>query len=142
MMREMIQRRIHLGFVADEYGTLMGLVSLDDMIVELVGEISGEISDDDDDRPPPDIEQTGQGWTVQGWLDVDEFQEHTHVELPAGGWHTVAGFVFHTLGRIPMEGDQVDAVGHRFLVQKMDGRRVAVVRVDPLDQHASLEAAS
>jgi putative hemolysin len=128
MMREMITRRVHIGFVADEHGTLMGIVSLDDLIVELVG----EIGDNDDAPPPPEIEVSERGWVVQGWLDVDDFAEHTEVSLPSGGWHTVAGFVFHTLGRIPREGDAFDADNHRFTVQKMDGRRVAVVRVEPV----------
>lgn len=128
MMRDMIRRRIHMAFVVDEHGTIIGLVSLDDLIVELVG----ELGDEDDDSTSHSIEQHDGSIAVDGALDIDDFREETDITIPEGEYHTVGGFVFHTLGRIPEPGDTCDADGHRFEVTEMDGRRVSRVRVRPV----------
>lgn len=128
MMREMIRRRIHMAFVVDEHGTITGLVSLDDLIVELVGELGDE--DDDTDGVP--IEHTEGVLTVDGAVDIDDFAEQTGVTIPEGEYHTIGGYVFHTLGRIPVAGDAVVNDGHRYEVLEMDGRRVSRVRVRPV----------
>lgn len=128
MMRDMIRRRIHMAFVVDEHGTIIGLVSLDDLIVELVG----ELGDEDDDSTSHSIEQHDGSIAVDGALDIDDFREETNITIPEGEYHTVGGFVFHTLGRIPEPGDTCDGDGHRFEVTEMDGRRVSRVRVRPV----------
>lgn len=127
MMRDMLRRRIHMAFVADEHGSLMGLISLDDLIIELVGELR-----DNDDEHSTAVERNGGVLTVRATTDVDDFEEETGIELPSGRYHTVGGFVFHTLGRVPRVGDEVVFAEHVFLVEEMEGRRVASVRVSPL----------
>jgi CBS domain containing-hemolysin-like protein len=128
MMKEMIRRRIHMAFVVDEHGTLMGLVSLDDLIIELVGELGEE-----DETEAEDIVTGDRELTVRAAVDLEDFTEETGIQVPEGDYHTLGGFVFHTLGRIPEEGDVVHADGHVIEVVEMDGRRVTLVRVRPRD---------
>lgn len=128
MMKEMIRRRIHMAFVTDEHGTIMGLVSLDDLIIELVG----ELGDDTDETSSHDVEQDGEhDLVVRAGIDLEDFEDETGIPVPEGEYHTLGGFVFHTLGRIPRPGDRISASGHGFEVLEMDGRRVTLVRVSP-----------
>ncbi|HMV65640.1 MAG TPA: hemolysin family protein [Myxococcota bacterium] len=136
MMREMLKRRIHMAFVVDEHGTIIGLVSLDDLIAELVGELGDE--DDDGDSEP--IEHTEGALTVDGAVDIDDFAEQTGLVIPEGEYHTVGGYVFHTLGRIPVIGDYVEAEGQRYEVLEMDGRRVSRVRVRASEPAGEVQA--
>lgn len=124
MMREMITRRIHMAFVVDEHGTLTGLVSLDDLIVELVGEL-GEEEDEDD----PPVDPSDDALHVRGNVDIDDFIEETGIELPNGDYHTLAGYVLSQLGRIPEVGDGFEDAGRRFEVVEMDGRRIVRLKV-------------
>lgn len=122
MLREFLERRFHMAFVVDEHGTFVGLVTLDDLLGELLGE-DEDTFDSEIARSRPDA------MTVKGSMDVEDFVEETGIELPEGDYHTVAGFVFHALGRLPRKGDQAIASDHRFVVSKMEGRRIAEVIV-------------
>ena len=122
MLEEFLERRFHMAFVVDEHGTLVGLVTLDDLLRELFGEEDvtdeGEIA-----RLRPDA------LTVKASIDVEDFTEETGIVLPDGDYHTLGGFVFHELGRLPRKGDAVAWGEHRFVVAKMEGRRIAEVVV-------------
>lgn len=125
LLREFMQRKMHQALVVDEHGTIVGLVSLDDLLSELVGELL-----DEDSEPTTAIEQSAPGvLSVQGDLDIDDFVDETSIELPEGEYHTVGGFVFHELGRLPRSGDTVATGEHIFEVAGMDGRRITHVRV-------------
>lgn len=126
MMREMITHRTHIAFVADEHGSLIGLVSLDDLIVELVGELGEQ-----DDEGTAEVGHHEDGaLTAPGHTDIEDFCEDTGIEVPRGEYHTLGGFVFHELGRIPKVGDVVEADGVRFEVLEMEVRRITMVRVE------------
>lgn len=128
MLQAFLERRYHLAFVVDEHGTLVGLVTLDDLLAELFGDFPDE---DDDDITG--VQRLGPGqWTVQASLDLDDFEEEVGLPLPEGDYHTVGGFVFHNLGRLPHRGDAFTFEGHRFVVKRMDGRRIAEVTVRSL----------
>lgn len=118
MLREFLERRFHMAFVVDEHGTFVGLVTLDDLLAELLGE-DDETFDTEIARLRPDA------LTVKASIDVDDFVEETGIELPAGDYHTLGGYVFHALGRLPRKGDHVTHGEHRFVVAKMEGRRIA-----------------
>ncbi|MBX2799123.1 MAG: hemolysin family protein [Myxococcales bacterium] len=131
MLEEFLERRFHMAFVVDEHGTLVGLVTLDDLLRELLGE--DEITDDGEiARLRPDT------LTVKASIDVEDFSEETGIHLPEGDYHTLGGFVFHELGRLPRKGDAVAHGDHRFVVAKMEGRRIAevVVRSPAVGQEA------
>jgi putative hemolysin len=115
----------HMAVVVDEYGGTDGIVTLEDLIEELVGDIQDEYD------PPLPAPVSGAGNTVDldGLLRRDEVEERTGIRLPEGRFETLAGFVQIQLGQVPAAGDTVDAVGHRFTVLQMDGRRAARIRI-------------
>lgn len=115
-----------LAVVVDEYGGTAGIVTLEDVVEEIVGEVS-----DEHDRRRLRIKQLPEGWIhVPGTLRPDELLGQTGLELPdEGPYETIAGLVMERLGRIPVTGDVVDVNGIRLEVLSMEGRRVAQVRV-------------
>ena len=121
-LTEMRANRTHLAVVVDEYGGTDGIVTMEDILEELVGEIEDEY--DPADTHPDATE-------FDGLLHRDELAERTGIVLPEGPYETLAGFVQTALGRIPVAGDVVEEHGHRFTVVEMDGRRVAQVRIAP-----------
>src|SRR5690242_57249 len=128
-LSEMRRSGDHLAVVVDEYGGTAGVVTLEDLIEELIGEIRDEydVSDDDARR------LRGGDLEVDGLLNLDDFAEATGHELPEGPYETVAGCIVAQLGRLPRSGDAVEVGRLRLKVTKMDGRRVARVRVTVLD---------
>jgi len=139
MMKEMIRRRIHMAFVLDEHGTVVGLLSLDDLIMELVG----ELGDDDDDDETEDVVVGPDGsLRVRAALDLDDLADETGLDIQHDEAHTLGGAVFHELGRVPEVGDEVDLDGHMVVVEEMDGRRIHAVRIlpTPLDDEPPREA--
>ncbi len=129
-MTELRRTRRHLAVVVDEYGGTDGIVTLEDLVEELVGEIEDEY----DDSHGPHHPDTLVGPTeVDGLLHRTEITEQTGLVLPDGPYETLGGFVVTTLGRMPVDGDAVEALGHRLEITEMDGRRVARIRVEPLE---------
>jgi putative hemolysin len=126
-LSEMRRNRSHLAIVVDEYGGTAGIVTLEDLVEELIGDIRDEYDTEEDIRRL----QGGQV-EVDGLLNLDEFAEQTGVTLPEGPYETVAGYVLSALGRLPAVGDAVEVNGHRLTVTEMDARRIARVRVGPV----------
>jgi CBS domain containing-hemolysin-like protein len=127
-MREMQAETFHMAVLVDEYGGVAGLVTLEDCIEELIGEIVDEY-----DTELPDVQQLEGGvLLVDGGVAIDELGELLGVELPEEDWDTVGGFVFGTLGHVPHEGECVEYGGYRFTADKVEGRRISSVRVAPL----------
>lgn len=128
MLRAFLERRFHMAFVVDEHGTLVGLVTLDDLLGELFGEF---LDDDDDDEALVQAIAPGV-FVIDASLDLEDFTEETGIPLPEGDYHTLGGFVFHELGRLPHRGDAITFAGHRLVVRRMEGRRIAEVLVREL----------
>lgn len=124
-LTEMRRLRQHLAIVQDEYGGTAGIVTMEDLVEELIGDIQDEY---DVDHHADDPETLG-ATTVAGLLNVDDFTDETGIELPEGPYETVAGFVMSLLGRVPLLGDAVIDGEHRFEVVELDGRRVSRVTV-------------
>jgi putative hemolysin len=128
LMREMQAEKFHMAIVVDEYGGTSGLVTLEDLIEELVGEIVDEY-----DVEEPNIEPLpGGDVRVNGRMPIDEVNELTHADFPEGDWDTVAGLFFNLLGHVPTEGESVDFNGHRLRAEKVQGRRIGRVRISRL----------
>ncbi|MDT7581663.1 MAG: magnesium and cobalt exporter, family [Pseudonocardiales bacterium] len=122
-LTEMRANRTHLAVVVDEYGGTDGIVTMEDILEELVGEIEDEYDPAAQARPD--------STEFDGLLHTDELTERTGIVLPEGPYETLAGFVQAALGRVPTIGDVLEARGHTFTVVEMDGRRVARVRIAP-----------
>jgi CBS domain containing-hemolysin-like protein len=117
--------KTHLAVVVDEYGGTAGLVTLEDLLEELVGEITDEFDSETDD-----LQRLANGEVlVVGTYNVGDLNEELDLQLPEGDWDTVGGLVFGKLGRVPVPGDAVDADGVRLVVERVDGRRVTRVRL-------------
>jgi putative hemolysin len=110
----------HMAIVVDEYGAMQGIVTLEDLLEEIVGEIEDEF-----DLPNESIEQVDEHTIrVHGTFPVDDFNERFKTALPVEDYHTLAGFVFGQLGRAPEEGDEVSYDGLVFRVDEVDGSRI------------------
>ncbi len=126
-LSEMRRAGAHIAVVVDEYGGTAGIVTLEDLVEELIGDIRDEY-DAADEFPAGAL---GGAMDVDGLLNIEDFAEQTGVELPDGPYETVAGYVMATLGRLPGEGDSVPIDGHRLEVLSLDGRRAARLRLIP-----------
>jgi putative hemolysin len=131
-LSEMRRERAHMAIVADEYGGTAGIVTLEDLVEELVGDIRDEY---DTGEAPAKKLPRGEV-EVDGLLNLDEFAEQTSIRLPEGPYETVAGYVLAALGELPREGDSVRVPGYAITVTEMDARRIARLRVTPIPDPA------
>ena len=133
LLREMQSEQFHIAIVIDEYGGTAGLVTLEDVIEELVGEIQDEF-----DVEEPLVEPaSGGGIRVHARMAVDEVNALLDGELPEeGDWDSVGGLVYHLLGHVPAEGESVEVTGYRLAAEKVQGRRIGRVRVTPRAESA------
>lgn len=127
MLREMQDAKFHLAVVVDEYGGTAGLVTLEDLIEELVGEIVDEF-----DVEEPGVERLeGGAIVVAGRMPLDDAADLLGTELPEGGWDTVGGLLLDMAGRVPRQGEAVTVEGFRLVADRVQGRRIARVRIEP-----------
>ena len=127
-LSEMRRDQAHLAIVVDEYGGTAGIVTLEDLVEELIGDIQDEY-DVDESRPR---QLHGGELEVDGLLNLDEFAELTGIDLPEGPYETVAGYLLAALGHLPGEGESVEVLGRRLTVTELDGRRISRVRVSAI----------
>jgi putative hemolysin len=126
-LSEMRRERAHLAIVVDDYGGTAGIVTLEDLVEELIGDIRDEY----DTEQGQATTSPGGAVEVDGLLNLDEFTEQTGVALPEGPYETAAGYVLAALGDLPSVGASVPVAGHTITVTELDGRRVARLRVTP-----------
>ncbi len=131
-LSEMRRDRAHLAIVVDEYGGTAGIVTLEDLVEELIGDIQDEY---DVEGVPSLRLRTGE-IEVDGLLNLDDFAERTGLELPDGPYETVAGYLIAALGYLPKTGDWVDYNRSRLTVTELDGRRVSRVKVSDVTSAA------
>jgi len=132
LLREMQRHRIHMAIVVDEYGGSTGIVTLEDIVEEIVGEIQ-----DEHDRTPAAVERLPDGsYLVSARINVDELNEALDWNLPKQDYETIAGLVLATLGRIPRTGEEFQIPGYTITVMEADARRVAAVKIAPVSTTA------
>jgi magnesium and cobalt exporter, CNNM family len=140
LLAEFRRTNQHMAIVVDEYGELEGIVTLEDLLEEIVGEIEDEF-----DLPDESVEQLEDGrMRVHGTFPIDDFNEQFGQSLPIEDYHTIGGFVFGMLGRAPEPGDEVEHDGCRFKVLEVEGSRIERLEVqltpEPPEEHRLEEA--
>jgi CBS domain containing-hemolysin-like protein len=127
LMREMQREHFHMAIVADEYGSIAGLVTLEDCLEELVGEIV-----DEHDEEVPDIQNLPNGESmVDASMSISDFNSHFKMNLDEDEYDTLGGFIFGTLERVPNLGELVAVDGWNLIVEGLEGRRITAVRMKP-----------
>ncbi len=129
-LSEMRKDRAHLAIVVDEYGGTAGIVTLEDLVEELIGDIQDEY--DEEEQTSRQL-RTGE-IEVDGLMNIDDFAEQTGIQLPDGPYETVAGYLLSVLGHLPQAGESADLDGSRLTVTELDGRRIARVKVTALPE--------
>jgi putative hemolysin len=140
LLAEFRRTNQHMAIVIDEYGAMEGIVTLEDLLEEIVGEIEDEF-----DLPDESIERIDENTIrIHGTFPIDDFNEQFHMELPIEDFHTMAGFVFGLLGRAPETGDELEHDGLRFRVDETEGSRIDRLAVTflPHDETAEPDEAA
>jgi putative hemolysin len=128
LMREMQREHFHMAIVADEYGSIVGLVTLEDCLEELVGEIVDEHDDED-----PQVRQLPNGESmVDAGMSISDFNDHFRLDLDDDEFDTVGGFLFGTLEHVPIVGESIQIDGWKIVVEELEGRRITLVRLRPV----------
>ena len=128
LLKELQQRRVHMAIVVDEYGGVSGLVTIEDLLEEIVGEIQDEF-----DVGDPEVERVGDNqFVMDARVSIDQLQELMSVSVEGNGFDTLGGFVYQRLGKIPSPGDAVEYDGLRIEVISTIGRRLKKLRLTKL----------
>ena len=136
LLGELRGRGYQMAVVVDEYGGTAGVATLEDLVEELVGEVS-----DEHDRTRAGVVRRGEFVSFPGILRPDELLDRTGIRVPEdGAYETVAGYVMASLGRMPVVGDEVDVEGGRFRVQRMEGRRIDRIQFTPATARTHADA--
>jgi len=132
LLGEMRTKQFHMAIVVDEHGGTAGLVTLEDLLEEIVGEITDEY-----DIEAPGLEELpGGGMRAPGRTPIDDVSEALGIELPDTEWDTVGGLVFNLLGHVPENGESVRFQGLEFRTERVDGRRITSVVIVPVPEDA------
>ena len=125
LLREFKRRHVHIAIAVDEYGGISGIVCMEDIIEEIVGDIQDEFDNEDED-----IVSIGDGlWLCDARVDMDDLAEALHTELPSDEFETLGGFVFDLFGKIPVRYEKVRWKDFDFIVQDMDGHKINTVKI-------------
>jgi CBS domain containing-hemolysin-like protein len=136
LLQEFQERRRQIAIVVDEFGSTLGLVTAEDVLEQIVGELEDEF---DTGRNLP-LPAAGGGLLLEGTSSLRDLVTQLRWKFPReNGVETLAGFLLAKLGHIPKEGEAIDFEGRRFAVAKMEGKRIAQIRVDPLDDGKDTE---
>jgi len=131
LLREFRITKNHMAIVVNEYGGVAGLVTIEDVLEQIVGEIEDEHDVDDDDYLIKDLE--GDDFTVKAITPIDEFNEHFKTQYRDDEFDTIGGLVMQAFGHLPQREESVDMGNLRFTVLSADGRTIRLLRVAPLD---------
>jgi CBS domain containing-hemolysin-like protein len=125
LLREFKRRRVHIAVSVDEYGGVSGIVCMEDIIEEIVGDIQDEF-----DNEREDILQIGDGvYLCDARVNLDDLAEELSLQLPSEDFDTLGGFVFDLFGKIPVKYEKASFDGHDFIIQDMDGHKINTVKI-------------
>jgi CBS domain containing-hemolysin-like protein len=125
LLRELRRRRVHIAVVVDEYGGVSGIVCMENIIEEIVGDIQDEF-----DHETEDLLKLGEGtWLCDARVNLEDLAQEIGIELPVESFDTLGGFVFDLFGKIPVRYEKAVYKGHDFIVQDMDGHKINTVKI-------------
>jgi len=125
LLREFKRRHVHIAIVIDEYGGISGIVCMEDIIEEIVGDIQDEFDNERADILP----LSENVWLCDARVDLDDMNEAMNAEFPAEEFDTLGGFVFDLFGKIPVRFEKVSWKNYDFIVQEMEGHKVNLIKV-------------
>ncbi|UTW44948.1 CBS domain-containing protein [bacterium SCSIO 12696] len=126
LLREFREQRYHMAIVVDEYGSVSGLVTIEDVLEEIVGEIEDETDEEEEEQIRPQKDGT---FLVEALTPIEEFNERFDAEMDEEEYDTIGGIVMQAFGRLPQIGEQVQVNGLTFSVVKGDGRRIHLLEL-------------
>lgn len=130
LLSEFQQRKRHLAVVVDEFGSTAGVISVEDVLEQLVGELEDEF---DVASTQPVVTDANAPLVLDGTVNIRDLETQYELKLPQDeGFETLAGFLLSRLQKMPAGGEAFDYEGRRFVVEKMDGHRIATVRIEPV----------
>ena len=125
-LRQLQKRQEQMAIVVDEHGLVIGVVTMEDVLEEIVGEIM-----DETDKVDPHIRKIGKKvWMVQGKTDIDEINEKLHLKIKEEEYDTLSGFILHHIGRIPKEDEEIRYNGSVLKIEEVQGQRISKVRIE------------
>ncbi len=125
LLRELQRKHVHIAVIVDEYGGVSGIVCMEDIIEEIVGDIQDEF-----DNEREDILQLGESvFLCDARVNLEDLNEEIHIDLPAADFDTLGGFVFDLFGKIPVKYEKASWHGHDFIVQDMEGHKINTVKI-------------
>ena len=125
LLREFRRRRVHIAMVVDEYGGVSGIVCMEDILEEIIGDIQDEFDNEKEDI----LELGGGAWLCDGRVNLDDLAERIGITLPVEDFDTLGGFVFDLFGKIPVKYEKQVWDGHDFIIQDMDGHKINSVKI-------------
>jgi CBS domain containing-hemolysin-like protein len=127
LLRELRRKRVHIAVVVDEYGGVSGIVCMENIIEEIIGDIQDEF-----DHETEDVMRVGDGaWLCEARVNLQDLVEETGLALPASDFDTLGGFVFDLFGKIPVKYEKIEYHDNTFIIQEMDGHKIKSVKIVP-----------
>jgi CBS domain containing-hemolysin-like protein len=134
LLRDFKRKRVHIAIVVDEYGGTSGLITIEDLIEEVFGEIEDEYDTEEQKLVP-----LKDGWVlVDARLEIEELEEYLNIQAPRNNFESVAGFIFHLIGRVPKKGETITYPGLEIKIESADERKIEKVKVRKVHQEGEV----
>ncbi|MDR2542019.1 MAG: hemolysin family protein [Treponema sp.] len=124
LLRELKRKKVHIAVVVDEYGGVSGIVSMEDIIEEIIGDIQDEF-----DHETEELIKLSDGWLCDARVNLDALAEETNLDLPIDDFDTLGGFVFDLFGKIPVKNEKISYKEYSFIIQDMDGHKINTIKI-------------
>ena len=125
LLHEFRRRRVHIAVVVDEYGGVSGIVFMENIIEEIIGDIQDEFDNEKEDI----LDLGGGAWLCDARVNLEDLAEKTGISLPAEDFDTLGGFVFDLFGKIPVKYEKAEWKGHCFIIQDVEGHKINSVKI-------------
>jgi CBS domain containing-hemolysin-like protein len=131
LLRELKHKKIHIAIVVDEYGGVSGIVSMEDILEEIIGDIQDEF-----DHETEDVVKLEDGtWLCDARVNIDVLAEETKLDLPIDDFDTLGGFVFDLFGKVPVKNEKINYKGYDFIIHEMDGHKINSIKIVTQKKH-------